>query len=89
VQHPEVLEAAVIGVPDARWGESVRAVVVLRPGSALAAEALIAHCRTLIASYKKPRSVVFAGELPKLHNGKIDKSRIRALYGSAPESSSR
>jgi acyl-CoA synthetase (AMP-forming)/AMP-acid ligase II len=83
VQHPAVLEAAVIGIADARWGEAVRAVVVLRAGSRLSEQELVDHCRTLIASYKKPRSVVFAAELPKLHNGKVDKNRIRALHGGA------
>ncbi|MDB5861580.1 MAG: hypothetical protein JWQ76_5269 [Ramlibacter sp.] len=83
VQHPAVLEAAVIGIADARWGEAVRAVVVLRAGSRLSEQELVDHCRTLIAGYKKPRSVVFAAELPKLHNGKVDKNRIRVLHGGA------
>jgi acyl-CoA synthetase (AMP-forming)/AMP-acid ligase II len=82
VQHPAVLEAAIIAVADAQWGEAVRAVVVLRTGAQATGEELIAHCRTLIASYKKPRSVVFVQDLPKLHNGKIDKNQIRALHGS-------
>lgn len=83
VQHPGVLEAAVIGVPDAKWGEAVRAVVVLRGGTSLSEEDLIIHCRSLIASYKKPRSVVYTDALPKNANGKIDKNRIRALHGAA------
>jgi long-chain acyl-CoA synthetase len=61
-----VREAAVIGVPDPTWGQSVRAVVALKDGESATAEELIEHCRTLIASYKKPRSVEFVDALPRL-----------------------
>lgn len=83
VKHPDVLEAAVIGVPDAKWGESVRGVVVRRQGAAVSEAELIDHCRQLIAGYKKPRSIVFAASLPKMHNGKVDKTHIRTLYGNS------
>jgi acyl-CoA synthetase (AMP-forming)/AMP-acid ligase II len=72
-QHPAVLEAAVIGVPDEKWGETVHAVVTTRPGHVLTAEELIEHCRSLVASYKKPTTVTFMDRLPKLESGKIDK----------------
>jgi len=85
VRHPAVLEAAVIGAPHPQWGEAVRAVVVLRPDAHASEEELISHCRTLIASYKKPRSVVFARDLPKMNNGKVDKNQIRALHGATPK----
>ncbi len=80
-QHPAVSECAVIGVRHEKWGETVRAVVVLRAGSDVSEEALIDFCKQLIASYKKPTSVVFCADLPKI-NGKINKAEIRVLYGS-------
>lgn len=81
VTHYAVSEVAVIGVPDEKWGEAVMAVVVLRNGAEAAAADIIEHCRTLIASYKKPRHVVFVDEIVKLPSGKIDKVRLRKLYG--------
>ena len=79
-RHPAVAEVGVIGVPDPKWGESVMACVVLREGHHTSAEDLIAHCRTLIASYKKPRHVVFLAALPRLFNGKVDKKALRAPH---------
>jgi acyl-CoA synthetase (AMP-forming)/AMP-acid ligase II len=83
--HPAVAEVAVIAVPDKQWGESVKACVQLRPGSAATADALIEHTRTLIASYKKPKSIDFVESLPRLFNGKIDKKALRAPYWANQE----
>ena len=82
LSHVAVSEAAVIGVEDPKWGEAVRAVVVLKPGQQVTAEALIEHCRSRIASYKRPRSVLFAAELPKLPSGKISKIELRKTHGA-------
>lgn len=77
--HAAVREVAVVGVPDARWGEAVAAYVVFNPGQTVSAEELIAHCRRHLASYKKPREVHVVDTLPRLPaTGKIDKKALRA-----------
>ena len=78
--HPAVLEAAVVGVPDEKWGESVKAVVVLKQGAAASEEGIIDFCKGYLASYKKPRSVEFWDNLPKTGSGKIRKNEIRERY---------
>jgi len=75
-RHPAVLAAAVVAQPDPKWGESPRAYVELKPGTAITAEALIAHCRQHLAGFKIPRSIEF-GELPKTSTGKIQKFLLR------------
>ena len=80
VQHPAVSECAVIGTPDARWGEAVCAVVVLRAGRGVTADELVEHSRTLIASYKKPKRVIFVDSIPKLPSGKVSKVELRRMY---------
>jgi long-chain acyl-CoA synthetase len=79
--HPAVLEAAVIGVEDEKWGEAIRAVVVLRPGAALTGDELIAWCRERLTAFKCPTSVAFTDVLPKGGTGKVQKNVLRDRFG--------
>jgi acyl-CoA synthetase (AMP-forming)/AMP-acid ligase II len=76
-ENDAVLEAAVVGMPDARWGEVPRAFIVVRPGSEITAEALIAHCRARLAGFKTPKEVVFLDALPRNPSGKVLKRELR------------
>jgi len=78
--HPAVLEVSVVGVPDEKWGESVKALVVPRPGMTVTEAEIIEHCRRGLASYKKPSSVAFLDALPKNAYGKILKRELREPY---------
>jgi long-chain acyl-CoA synthetase len=82
-QHAAVLEAAVIGLPDQKWGEAVAAIVVLRAGQQASAEEMRAFCRERIAGYKVPRSIDFVDALPKTTTGKISKQELRTRYATS------
>ncbi len=78
--HPAVFECTVIAVPDERWGETPKALVVLKPGRQATADEIVAHCRRYLAAFKIPSSVEFRGSLPKTGTGKVVKHELREPY---------
>jgi len=83
----QVHECAVIGVPHEKWGEAVKAVVVLRKGASLTEEAIISHCKTRLGGVKAPKSVTFTDEIPKTAAGKTDKKALRKPYWAGQDRS--
>ncbi|MFE2377415.1 AMP-binding protein [Streptomyces sp. NPDC059398] len=79
-EHPGVQEVCVVGVPDEKWGEAVKAVIVPRPGHTLTADGLAAFCVARLDRFKKPRSVDFVDELPHNRNGKLDRKAVREPF---------
>jgi fatty-acyl-CoA synthase len=81
ISHPAVLDVAVVGVPDEKWGERPKAFVILKKDRTATAEEIISYTRTLLAGYKVPRDIVFPLDLPRTSTGKILKFELRAAEG--------
>jgi len=79
--HPQVEEAAVIGVPDPDWGQQPRAIVALKKGEDTTQEEIMEYCRTRLAGFKRPRSVIFVDSIPRNQLGKLLKKELREKYG--------
>jgi acyl-CoA synthetase (AMP-forming)/AMP-acid ligase II len=79
--HPKIDEAAIIGIPDPEWGQEPRAIVVIKKGENVGADEIMAYCRSRVAGFKRPRSVVFIDSLPRNPMGKVLKKELREKYG--------
>jgi long-chain acyl-CoA synthetase len=84
LQHPIIQEVSVIGVPDSKFGEGIKAVCVLKPDGRLTEKELIDFVAGKIARYKKPGYVQFVDSLPKKEDGSIDREKVKAMFGSGP-----
>ncbi len=80
VTHPKVKEVTVIGVPDKKWGEAVKAIVVPKEGAQIEPQEIIDYCRDHMASFKKPKTVDFIKEMPRNPYGKVQKTKLRDAY---------
>jgi acyl-CoA synthetase (AMP-forming)/AMP-acid ligase II len=79
--HPKVEDASVIGIPDPEWGHVPKGIVVLKKGQTATADELMEHCRANLASFKRPRSIIFVDELPRNPMGKVLRNKLREQYG--------
>jgi len=85
MKYPSISQAAVLGIPDDKWGEAIKAVLVLEAGATATPEDIMAFCREYLSAYKRPKSFEFVDRLPVTPYGKIDKKILRAKYWKGHE----
>jgi acyl-CoA synthetase (AMP-forming)/AMP-acid ligase II len=82
-RHPGVAEAAVVGLPDAEWGEIVAAAVVVAPGASITPKLLIEHCQAELSAHKRPKLIRLVEALPRSHYGKVQRAKVKAALTGA------
>jgi fatty-acyl-CoA synthase len=81
LSHSKVADVAVIGIPDEKWGQTVKAVIAPKSGEIIGEEEILSHIKLRLSSFKRPRILEFVDELPKIGSGKLDRVKIRNIYG--------
>jgi len=81
LRNPKVADAAVLGVPDVKWGQTIKAVISVKEGESLAGEEIGRYLETRLSGFKRPRIVEFVPQLPKIGSGKLDRALIKKSYG--------
>ena len=81
LRHPKVADAAVLGVPDVKWGQTIKAVISVKAGESLAGKEIDRYLDTRLSGFKRPRIVEIVPQLPKIGSGKLDRALIRKTYG--------
>jgi acyl-CoA synthetase (AMP-forming)/AMP-acid ligase II len=81
LSHPKIADVAVLGVPDEKWGETIKAIIATKGGENISEEEIAQYLQTKLSGFKRPRIFQFVSQLPKIGSGKLDRAQIKKKYG--------